>query len=192
MPTSSTVWCWSTSRSPVAFSFKSNAPCLVNSSSMWSKKRMPVEISYRPRPSSFNAPRICVSLVLRWTLADLIDVPEHLDRTFQVQQLQQFVATRAGGRGDSNERHVGSPGTTCIVHRIADVQQLLGRRQRGDLQQSVGRRLLPLDIVGGHKQESVAQAFTIQSDFRLFGGPSGENGELEVRTQPVEQPISRK
>src|SRR6185312_11998581 len=43
MPTSSTVWCWSTSRSPLQVRSRSNAPWRVNSSSMWSKNRMPVE-----------------------------------------------------------------------------------------------------------------------------------------------------
>src|SRR5260370_1455950 len=41
MPASSTVWCWSTSRSPVALRVRSKAPWLGKSSSMWSRKRMP-------------------------------------------------------------------------------------------------------------------------------------------------------
>ena len=65
MPTSSTVWCWSTSRSPSAFTARSNAPWRATRSSMWSRKRTPVRLSKRPRPSSVSATLTCVSAVLR-------------------------------------------------------------------------------------------------------------------------------
>src|SRR6185437_6866282 len=65
IPTSSTVWCWSTSRSPLQVRSRSNAPWRVNNSSMWSKKRIPVETLYRPAPSIVSFRCISVSAVLR-------------------------------------------------------------------------------------------------------------------------------
>src|ERR1700693_4425298 len=102
---------------------------------------MPVEISYFPRPSSFRKPRICVSLVSRTTLADLIDVSEHLDSAFAMQQIQKLFSARTGRRCDSNERHIRGSRAAGVVHRIADVKQLLLGTKTGDLPQSIGRGL---------------------------------------------------
>src|SRR5256885_4385503 len=44
---------------------RSKAPWRARSSSMWSKKRIPVEISDLPRPSRLRRRRILVSLVWR-------------------------------------------------------------------------------------------------------------------------------
>ena len=54
MPTSSTVWCWSTCRSPAALTVRSIAACLASSVSMWSKKPTPVSICDWPEPSRFE------------------------------------------------------------------------------------------------------------------------------------------
>ena len=69
MPTSSTVWCWSTSRSPLARSSRSNTPWRATSSSMWSRNRMPVDTRARPRPSMRRRTRMSVSAVFRATTA---------------------------------------------------------------------------------------------------------------------------
>src|SRR5258705_6784710 len=61
---SSTVWCWSTSRSPFALSVRSKRPCTAKSSSMWSRNGSPVSTLARPEPSSLN--RTCTSVSLVW------------------------------------------------------------------------------------------------------------------------------
>src|SRR2546423_2613474 len=80
MPVSSTVWCWSTSRSPCASRARSNAPWRATRSSMWSRKRIPVVTCEAPRPSRFRRMRISVSLVRRRIVAVLgIALAETLD-----------------------------------------------------------------------------------------------------------------
>ena len=65
MPTSSTVWWRSTSRSPLASTCRSISPCLDHASSMWLKNGMPVSTLEAPVPSRFSWRTIWVSLVLR-------------------------------------------------------------------------------------------------------------------------------
>src|SRR5204862_8276744 len=69
IPTSSTVWCWSTCKSPLASTLRSKAPCRAKSSSMWSRKPTPVCQLPWPLPSRFNSRRIWVSRVLRVIVA---------------------------------------------------------------------------------------------------------------------------
>ena len=72
-PTSSTVWCPSTSRSPKHLSAIPNPPCRASCASMWSKKPSPVEISDAP-PSRESVREISVSLVLRF----IVDVRKEI------------------------------------------------------------------------------------------------------------------
>src|SRR5215831_5563573 len=65
MPTSSTVWWRSTSRSPCASMVRSIRPCLDHASSMWSKKGIPVTTLEAPVPSRPRWSATCVSLVFR-------------------------------------------------------------------------------------------------------------------------------
>src|SRR6185436_3093203 len=69
MPTSSTVWCWSTCKSPLASTFRSKAPCRAKSSSMWSRNPTPVCQLPWPLPSRLSSRRIWVSRVLRVIVA---------------------------------------------------------------------------------------------------------------------------
>src|SRR5580658_4789290 len=129
---------------------------------------MPVEISYRPRPSIFSDPLICVSFVSLWTLADLINILDHLNRTLQPEQVHQLCAARAMARGNADERHISSFRAAGVIHRVADVEQLLSGMHRGDLQQTVRRGLFTLHIVGGNQQEPVADALALERDFGLL------------------------
>src|SRR5271169_3275282 len=108
---------------------------------------MPVEISYRPRPSSFSAPRICVSFVTRSTLADLIDLPENLDSAFEREQVEQLSAAFMRRGGDSDERNIGGAGAAGVIDGVADVEHFLRRPHRGDFEQAVRRRFFVLDVV---------------------------------------------
>src|SRR5206468_2748418 len=56
---------------PLASTERSKAPWRATSSSMWSKKRIPVAMRDFPRPSRFRRMRISVSLVWRWIVAVL-------------------------------------------------------------------------------------------------------------------------
>src|SRR6185436_18177331 len=69
MPMSSTVWCASISRSPLARTVRSNAPWRATWSSMWSRKGMPEASWASPLPSRFTATKTCVSRVSRWISA---------------------------------------------------------------------------------------------------------------------------
>ena len=69
MPQSSTVWCASTSRSPLQRSVKSITACRANKVSIWSKNEMPVLTDDFPVPSMFKLAEICVSVVFRPILA---------------------------------------------------------------------------------------------------------------------------
>src|SRR5207302_735553 len=64
-PRSSTVWCWSTSRSPFAFTVRSKRPCTATSSSMWSRNGSPVRTVALPDPSSAKPTCTLVSFVRR-------------------------------------------------------------------------------------------------------------------------------
>src|SRR2546426_894974 len=64
-PRSSTVWCWSTSRSPFAFTVRSKRPCTATSSSMWSRNGRPVLTAAFPEPSSTKRTWMSVSFVRR-------------------------------------------------------------------------------------------------------------------------------
>src|SRR5262249_4111876 len=120
---------------------------------------MPVEISYLPRPSIFNEPRIWVSLVLRTMLADLIDVSQHLNGAFALQQILKLGVTRTGRGRDPDERHVGRARAASVIHGIADVQQLLAWAHSGDFEQPVRRGFFVLHVVGSDDQEAVKQSF---------------------------------
>ena len=63
IPTSSTVWWSSTIRSPLALIVRSNSPCLVSKSSMWSRKPTPVLMLLFPLPSMLIVSSTFVSLV---------------------------------------------------------------------------------------------------------------------------------
>src|ERR1700682_4912972 len=69
MPMSSTVWCASISRSPLAFTSRSRPPWRAGWSSMWSRKGMPEASFDSPRPSRSTATFTWVSLVSRWISA---------------------------------------------------------------------------------------------------------------------------
>ena len=69
MPMSSTVWCASMCRSPLASMSRSTMPWRATWSSMCSRNGMPVASFATPLPSRFSRTRICVSLVLRSTSA---------------------------------------------------------------------------------------------------------------------------
>src|SRR3990172_9373976 len=69
MPRSSTVWWASMCRSPVASTVRSIRPWRATCSSMCSRNGMPILSAQRPSPSRFTPTVICVSLVLRVTLA---------------------------------------------------------------------------------------------------------------------------
>ena len=70
MPTSSTVWWASTSRSPVADTARSKPAWRPSWLTMWSKKGRPVETSVAPEPSTTSDTSMVVSLVALETLAD--------------------------------------------------------------------------------------------------------------------------
>src|SRR3990167_211553 len=69
MPISSTMWCASMCRSPLASMARSINPCRATCSSMCSRNGSPVSIRATPRPSRFTETVIWVSLVLRDTSA---------------------------------------------------------------------------------------------------------------------------
>src|SRR5450631_1593821 len=69
MPMSSTVWCASMSRSPLAFTSRSSPPWRASWSSMWSRKGIPEARRASPWPSRSTATRTWVSLVSRWISA---------------------------------------------------------------------------------------------------------------------------
>ena len=58
IPTSSTVWCASTCRSPLQRTSRSKRACVASAVSMWSRKPMPVWIRERPSPSRSSARRM--------------------------------------------------------------------------------------------------------------------------------------
>src|SRR5215831_1818631 len=68
MPTSSTVWWRSTSRSPCASMVRSIKPCFDHASSMWSKKGMPVTTLEAPVPSRPSGARSAFP----WSFAPLV------------------------------------------------------------------------------------------------------------------------
>src|ERR1051325_315335 len=65
MPTSSMVWWASTSRSPFAFTRRSQSECFASSVNIWSKNGTPVETLDRPLPSMARVSVTWVSVVLR-------------------------------------------------------------------------------------------------------------------------------
>src|SRR5947207_7165517 len=69
MPTSSTVWCASTRKSPCAATSRSIRPWRDSRSSMWSKKPTPVWTDAAPRPSRLSESSTFVSLVCRTSFA---------------------------------------------------------------------------------------------------------------------------
>src|SRR5437899_5191524 len=69
MPMSSTVWCASICRSPLASISRSSMPWRATWSSMCSRNGMPVARRATPVPSRSTRTRICVSFVLRATSA---------------------------------------------------------------------------------------------------------------------------
>src|SRR5208282_305523 len=74
---------------------------------MWSRKRIPVETSYFPRPSMVRAIRISVSAVLRCSLALLMPAPQlvaGLAALLVIQAAQPLHATR--GRASPSVRSI--------------------------------------------------------------------------------------
>ncbi len=65
IPTSSTVWCRSTSVSPRASTVRSTRPCLAHASSMWLKNGIVVSTLAAPLPSRLSWSRTSVSRVFR-------------------------------------------------------------------------------------------------------------------------------
>ncbi len=104
---SSTVWCMSMCRSPLASTLMSNPPWRAKLSSMWSKKPMPVAIVDAPRPSRSSVTRILVSLVSRMTEAVRFDGHERSTPRAAARSLRE---TWAGGRsGRSPRRRPSDP-----------------------------------------------------------------------------------
>src|SRR5260370_7459799 len=70
MPTSSTVWWASTSRSPRAFSSRSKRACTASARSRWSRNATPVAIWAVPSPSRLRRTETSVSFVCRCLTAE--------------------------------------------------------------------------------------------------------------------------
>src|SRR5262245_15484538 len=126
MPTSSTVWCESTWRSPWHFTVTSNSPCLARCVSIWSKKPTPVASSCRPVPSRLRDNSIFVSVVSRRMVAvrDMASGCEYVG-----QFLQQRIDFVVGPDG-----HAESVPIVRVVHvpdqHLARLQRLVERSDR--------------------------------------------------------------
>src|SRR5262249_45483130 len=72
MPTSSTVWWRSTSRSPLGATERSKPACLPSCSSMWSRNGIPVDAVALPDPSISSTTSTVVSFVARCCSDDLV------------------------------------------------------------------------------------------------------------------------
>src|SRR5687768_9327386 len=157
MPMSSTVWCASISRSPLARTARSIAPWRAIWSSMWSRKGMPDSSFDSPLPSRSSATKTWVSLVSRWTSALRMvwaDRGERLDE-FRVlvggadrepqavcQQWMRAVKVanqyttalqrlhRAGGVGETGQDEVRGRGVAAYAGEA--VQRRLEARALGD------------------------------------------------------------
>src|ERR1039457_920856 len=190
MPVSSTVWCWSTSRSPAAFRVRSKPPCLVKSSSMWSKKRMPVAMAYFPRPSRRREAEICVSFVLRVISADLIDITQNADRAFRLQKRHYLGAARGLRTGDADERHVRRTGAAGVVDGVAHIEQFLARKPIRDLQKAFGVGLPVLHVVrGDDRREAFLAPLTLQGYRRFELAAAGEDREVESAGPGLEETV---
>ena len=93
-PTSSTVWCPSTCRSPLHVSSSPMPPWRESCSSMWSKKPSPVDMLAAP-PSRQSVSVMSVSLVLRVIVAVRMIITRFL-RIVQRTEKRSMVLSLAG------------------------------------------------------------------------------------------------
>src|SRR5687768_789829 len=131
MPMSSTVWCASMSRSPLARTVRSTAPWRAIWSSMWSRKGMPESSLASPRPSKSSATKTWVSFVSRWISALRILGAE--DRGERPEQFRVLV-----GSTDREPQAVGEQwmrAVQCLDQYTTRPQRLEGGRRVGDAHQ---------------------------------------------------------
>src|SRR5581483_6724968 len=156
-----------------------------------------------------RAPSMRVSLVLRvmaalrdrsrafargaaGLIADFIDVAEHSYRAFGFKQRYNAFAARRFGSNHSDERHIRRSRAARVVHRVAEVKQLLARMFGGDLQQAFGMRLGVAHVIRGDDHaEAIVTALALQrnSDFNLIA--SGEDRQVETVTELIEEAVLR-
>src|SRR6185312_12927852 len=220
MPVSSTVWCWSTSRSPLAVSVRSKPPCLVKSSSMWSRKRMPVEILYSPRPSSRSSPVIWVSFVLRVIVAvratearvpplrarvlapraaglegkgglQRIDIVENRDGAFFVEEAYEIVVARVGARSDADEGNVCRARGAGVVHRVPDVPAFSMSERGADFVQAFGIGLGARDVIHADDWFETVGQEAVEGDVGFPAQAPGEDREVVALGKAIEEAVRR-
>src|SRR5258708_39037172 len=136
MPMSSTVWCASISRSPLAFTSRSSPPWRASWSSMWSMKGMPEASLDSPRPSRSTATFTWVSLVSRGISALRMTSAEGLGECSQHSRVLV-------GSSDREPQAVGEQGMRAVecANQYATLGQALERaRPVGHAHQNEVRR----------------------------------------------------
>src|SRR3989344_4236402 len=167
IPTSSTVWCASMCRSPLASIEMSISPWRATCFCMCSKNGRPVMNVQRPSPSRLTLTVICVSLVLRVTLAVrfMADVIVSYGLFQGIEEARVFFR-----RPHGHAQTAGEHGVTAI--QILDEHLLFhergehggGRRAFGPEQNEVGGRWP--DAHGGQFHQFIKERFPIAADFR--------------------------
>src|SRR5688572_17109660 len=127
IPMSSTVWCASISRSPLACTVRSRPPWRASWSSMWSRNGMPEASLASPVPSRSTATKTWVSLVSRWTSALRMVGGEGRGK-----RLDQFRVLVGGA--DREPQAVGEQGMRAV--KVAD--QYTTRLQGAERARRVG------------------------------------------------------
>src|ERR1700716_2027626 len=151
---SSTVWCWSTSVSPVALSVRSKRPCTANSSSMWSRNGSPVRTLALPAPSSTNRTCTFVSLVRRARRARRaagISTPPYSCAGLH----RLLVITHAFVTGDRGPGARQTPQIAAHGHAAGPAHEVLDAKGRWPARRPAGRQgmVRSRDVVAeGHRR----------------------------------------
>src|SRR5258706_6733471 len=161
MPMSSTVWCGSICRSPLAFRSGAGPPWRASWSSMWSMNGIPEARRASPRPSRSTLTLTWVSLVSRWISALRMMSAEGLGECLEHSRVLV-------GSSDREPQAVGEQGmraVECADQYTTLPQGLEGARSVGHARQDEVRRgRKALDF--GHRVEIALEAAALAEDRR--------------------------
>src|SRR3954468_22386113 len=151
MPMSSTVWCASMCRSPLASISRSSMPWRATWSSMCSRNGMPVASRATPVPSRSTRARICVSFVLRTTSA--VRMSERF-----VQRVEKYTVFIRGA--DRDAQAVGERRMQVAHQHALALECLVSARGVGHThQEEIGARRKHAHT--GHGAQRHAQALAL-------------------------------
>ena len=162
MPTSSTVWWRSTSRSPLASTVRSISACLDHASSMWLKNGMPVSILEAPGAVQVQVEddlgllRVALDPALPRLRRLRAPLPGHRAPSRAAAMRTAAAApcpSRPSTRDSSADvrTRLGQPGRRILDH-AEPRHEVLGRERRGEARGAAGRQhvVRPRHVVPHH------------------------------------------